>query len=748
MSDPEEEQLRTIRTEPDRDPASEVLTGYRRFLLPVVVFLLAAGFRTLSIRSVFREDGVVFFDGDSYYHLWRIWNAATKSIPLSAPDPFVNFPRGGEILWPPAFDWIIAKAIETLALDLHSAESLGACLPVLLGAGAVVIAAQIASRSFSRQAGWITGIILAILPGSFNYTQIGFFDHHAAIALIGTALLGGAMHIVDGDRCRSWISPLLGGLLCAFALWVWTGAQIHIGILQVAMIVWAMSADGQNRAVQRTFGLALAHLVIAIAIWPISTRVWEHYGDFSPLAPTRFQPIYYASAAVCLAVAAMTWRGSAIGHTRFQRFASGGVIGLLALGIAFATIPGLASALSEGAGWFSGDSQFLSIIHELQPLFGNVDAIDWQQPIETLSPLVICFPIALVAVVWRAERPSRWLLALWAAGFCALTLSQVRFINTFSVALAIVSGGAFSVAMDALPLSVRSGRRTALSSAIGLILLLIVAGSSASYYEQVVAMNSASPRVMRQDAYRAASRWLAETNPVPLGESGVPLQGLLCPWTLGHEIRYYSGWAINVDGFGPYVSPENIELVRRYFRSADESEAVGVLETLSTRYVIADIPDISQRPRSRVSMRSRLTLMNGSGREATIGSTGKEFWIPALTRHRLVFEAPHTGDDVWLYEIVNGAEIVGAAEPGSIVEVELRLRSSSGRSLRWIDRQTVDASGDFRLRVPYATSHSSSSAIQAEGAYELRTSRGDSMIKVSESAIRTGAAIEAPPNPR
>jgi asparagine N-glycosylation enzyme membrane subunit Stt3 len=327
-----------------------------------------------------------------------------------------------------------------------------------------------------------------------------------------------------------------------------------------------------------------------------------------------------------------------------------------------------------------------------------------------------------------------------------LTLSQVRFINTFSVAFAIVSGGAFSVIMDALPLSVRSRRRVAFSSAIGLAVLLIVAVSSASYYERVVMTNSATPRVMRQDAYRAASRWLAETNPVPIDERGVPLEGLLCPWTLGHEIRYYSGWAINVDGFGPYVAPENIELVRRYFRSTGESEAVGVLEQLGTRYVVADIPDVSQRPKSRVSMRSRLSLMNGSGREATIKSTGKQFWIPALTRHRLVFEAPHTGDDVWLYEIVTGAEIVGAAEPESVVEVELQLRSSSGRSLRWINRQTVDAAGDFRLRVPYATSGSSSSAIQAEGAYELRTSRGDSRIHVSESAIRVGATIEAPLN--
>jgi hypothetical protein len=76
----------------DRSESPDLEPGFSRTLgLFIPVFTLAALVRAIPWQYVLTRDGVIFRDGDSYSHMWRIWNAASKSIPLSARDPFVNF---------------------------------------------------------------------------------------------------------------------------------------------------------------------------------------------------------------------------------------------------------------------------------------------------------------------------------------------------------------------------------------------------------------------------------------------------------------------------------------------------------------------------------------------------------------------------------------------------------------------------------------------------------------------------------
>jgi len=130
--------------------------------LPILgIFLLAAAVRALPWRWVFGGDGVAFSDGDSYYHMWRIWNAAEGSLDLMGRDPFANFPHGGEVLWAPGFDWFLSIVVRTLGLDQPAAEIFSAWVPLALGAAAVALAAHVACRAFGRPAGWVGGLLLA-----------------------------------------------------------------------------------------------------------------------------------------------------------------------------------------------------------------------------------------------------------------------------------------------------------------------------------------------------------------------------------------------------------------------------------------------------------------------------------------------------------------------------------------------------------------------------------------------------------
>lgn len=736
-----DEQGSVDRTDPsDRDPRMSAVLG---LVLPI--FSLAALVRAIPWRYVLTSGGVIFREGDSYSHMWRIWNAASKSIPLSARDPYVNFPHGGEVLWSPAFDWILAVVVRRLGLDQPAAELLCAWVPLILGSVAVALAALIASRAFSRTAGWVTGLTLAVMPGSFLYTQLGYFDHHAAIALIGTAMLGGAMRVVSSDAAGPRFWPVLAGALCALALSIWAGALLHIGVLQIAMLTWALGTSSRELASRRTLRLALAHAVAAVVILPLSLRVWEVFGDFSPLALTRFQPTFYGAGAICLASTALLWRTPGFGSTRLRRLVSVTGLGVLGLGLAFATIPELAAILDQSAGWFTSDVEFITNIIELSPLFSGDDQPLWWRPLHFLSALFFLFPLAMIAVGWRTTRPERWLLLFWATAFCALTLNQIRFINTFSIAHSIVWGGAISLLVAWVGERATTPRaRTVARAFIGISVASALLLPARSYYAPRLRFDGYAIINHKRQARIVIARWLGASRPATLDENGNPDGGLLCVWSAGHEFRYYSGRAVHQDGFGPYVSPENTKLASRYYEALSEDEAIAILEQMNTRYVVADYLGAGQPPYAERSMTSRLTQYHGSGVELNGGHSQKRSWLSALTRHRLVYSRANGSGGAWLYEIVAGAVIVGSATPGSRVTAELRLRSPAGTPLIWTTRQRTDENGEFRLRVPYATIGMADSGITPMGPYRLRNYQGVVEFDVTEASVRDGATIVAP----
>jgi asparagine N-glycosylation enzyme membrane subunit Stt3 len=712
------------------------------------IFFLAGLVRAIPYQYVSTPYGVAFRDGDSYSHMWRIWNAASKSIPLSARDPYVNFPHGGEVLWSPAFDWLLASVVRLCGLDQTSAEMFCAWIPLVLGATAVALAAVITARTFSRAAGWIAGLILAVLPGNFLYTQLGYLDHHAAVALIATAMLGGAMRIVDQNSRapNSW--PILAGALSAFALAIWAGALLHIVILQIALLTWSLGASDLHTAQARTWRLALAHAVAALAILPLSLRDWEIFGNFSPLALTRFQPTWYAAGAICLAATSLAWRIPGIGGSRAQRIGCAVVVGTVGLAIAFAGIPQLAAVLDDSAGWFTGDVEFIANIVETAPLFrtGNDSRPAWWQPVFLFSPLLFLFPLAMLALGWRYRRPDCWLLLFWAAAFGALTLSQVRFANTFSVVHSIVWGGAIVVLLDWTRDRVQVPRTNVAIRAmiLGLVALGVVV--SASFYYAPRLRNHGYAVVKPQiQARRAIARWLRDTRPQTLDEDGNPDSGLLCAWTAGHEIRYLSGHAVHQDGFGPYVSPENTKLASRYYASTNEDEAIDILNELGTRYVVADHLGSGQPPYPIRSMTRRMVDLYGTGSEIASGQFGGTSWIPALTRHRLIMAAPNGAGGAWVYEIVPGALVIGRSTPGSRVTAEIELGSpSAGEQRTWTTRRQANARGEYVLRLPYSTLDARLSPERTRTPYRIRNHNGMVLLDVPEAAVREGKTVLAP----
>ncbi|SVD86227.1 uncharacterized protein METZ01_LOCUS439081, partial [marine metagenome] len=98
------------------------------------------------------RDGATFFGNDAYYHVRRIWYSVVHFPEVLQRDPYMNFPEGGQPIWTPTFDWLVAAGVR-LGLGLPEQEAMEAWIiwiPPVLGALTVVALYFLALRYFSR----------------------------------------------------------------------------------------------------------------------------------------------------------------------------------------------------------------------------------------------------------------------------------------------------------------------------------------------------------------------------------------------------------------------------------------------------------------------------------------------------------------------------------------------------------------------------------------------------------------------
>ena len=104
---------------------------------------------------------------------------------------------------------------------------------------------------------------------------------------------------------------------------------------------------------------------------------------------------------------------------------------------------------------------------------------------------------------------------------------------------------------------------------------------------------------------------------------------------------------------------------------------------------------------------------------------------------------------VKVFEVVEGARIVGSTDPGSKVEVSLPLRDDmNDRSFTYRQSTLADAGGSFAMTVPYATSRWPGATIQPASEFELQivdsetgSVRFVTKVSVRKAAVRRGRTI-------
>jgi dolichyl-diphosphooligosaccharide--protein glycosyltransferase len=730
------------------------MRGGRNALWALLIFAVGLATRAIYWPRIFTPQGLMSPHGaDSYYHLRRIWFSVVRYPAVLERDPYVGYPAGGEIVWPPGFDLGVAILARGLAgEDAAGVEAVAAWVPAVLGALTAVAAAALAARLFSPAAGVASGLLLALLPAHYSYTQLGKVDHHAAVSLLSVLLVMGCAAVTRRYR-EPWPGLAVGlGLGLAILLYTWPGGLLLIAMLQALAALWMFQAPDAEAARSRAWHLALVQALAALLLAPYGLgRSWEQYGTWSPLVLCSFQPVWFAATAGACAFFALAWRRPALAATAFRRWLGAAVLALAAGLAALAAVPELAGSLDYAAGWFGKEEDFQLEVSELLPLFAEVAGSQTRIPEQRFTRLVYLFPLALTWVAWRARRSrraDRWLLVVWASAFGAAVWTQMRFVNAVAAPFSIVMGAA--LAAGAQRLRARDGAvRRALATGVGAALLVVAVWPSGQFVHGRLAVwwegkgAKADFSYLRGLAYRHASRWLANHSPPTRGwldETLQPQYGMVVPWDVGHLVRYEARRPQIQDNLGVYVGRDAFLAAGRYFAAPTEGEAVRILDEFGVRYVMIDSMGSGQGPADEQPMTKKLFR---PGFEPLPGEPAR---LAALGRHRLVFETPPHERGVWhllVYEVVAGARIVGRATPGATVEVTLPVFSRErDEPLQWRARVEAGKDGVFHLPVPYA--NGGGGPVRAGARYRLHCGGAAGFAVVPESAVGGGTPIPGP----
>jgi asparagine N-glycosylation enzyme membrane subunit Stt3 len=746
-------------TPPKAQPA-HTTARWTRVVAPVLLFATALAIRALPWPSVLGPNRTLFVGTDAYYHARRVLYGLVRFPETLEFDRYINFPHGAHPIWTPFFDFALVLSLRPF-LDGSDQGALDRALvwaPPLLGAATVVATYALARKHFDGTVAVVAGVLLCVLSGHFWYSQIGFLDHHAAVALASVLLMSAGMKLVatleddDPSPLRLAGAAAAVGIASGACLLLWPGMLLHVALLQLGVLLLFAALPDALAAARAAASFAVANALSLALVLGFGGGVENPaFGSFSPVVLSRFQPWLFAVLAAHLALLAGLWR-TGRGQSPSARVLQALCLAVALLGVSAALLPDLAVAGEDAWRWLGKREHFQSTVAESRGLFDVHGQFGVRIAETRLSRFLYLSPLALAWLArrcWLGEGSRALLLVLpWALGLGLVTLFQKRFFNSFSLPLAILM--AFSVVNVARSLAARapspSAGRFAVPALVAIVVAWLLAPMYAAYEgplaDQWKILRKEQPeRVLAGPDLRTLIRtadWMRANTPPTRGylSDERPEYGVLALWGNGHVIEYVGRRPTVTDSFGDDIGEQNFRLGLHYFASEEEADASEVLDRLGVRYVIAESLTGGRRPgRAPSKLMEKLYEADGTG----------------LSRHRLIFEASAEAgqagrgpDRFKVFEHVRGAEIHGEAPPGARVRAQLAFTTNRGRRGVYRSHTNADAGGEYRLRLPYAT-RGGPPALITDDAYELHVDgQVRARLAIEESDIQEGREVEAP----
>ena len=694
--------------------------------------LVALGAAVVAVRGIGFEqvlpadfDGALLAIDDAQYHARRAAHTYQNFPAVLSFDPYLNYPRGAWVPWPPLYDFGLGAAGRVIG----ELEPVLVWSSVLLGLATAFVVYAIGSMLAGPGVAIPAVAIFALLPASSRYTSVGNPDHHAAVTLIASLWLACLVASLGaGDRrARIWGAQAILVLVRSAMLLTWHGSLLYVVLAEALALGLATAFDRRQQLLAQSAGCGLTALVGWAALWlPHS----ELGGPWSPVELSRLQPAILTSFA-CVALVPASWRRGATG----QRF----LVTAVAVGSAAGVVAWLAwDSLASGWEYLARVEPFIAHNLETQPLWTPDTAVGLFGYAAWGLPLT---PIAGVWLARRAEHPEpALLLAGWTSALLLLAVSSARYGSDLAPAASVSIASLLFLSGEALTRRGRLGRvPVRVATALLILLLMLPAMRSLWRHAARSALTLAGYEVELKRPglgfVRSVYAFVDAVRQATPDTGEAPAYGILTPNTLGFVMNARGERPTPAGNFGPYVGREGLELTRAFYRTTDEREAFHDLRAQDVRYVVTSDAG-AQAP---ASMLHRLHRDDGS-------------WVkgrPALGHFRLVTEAPSRGVPLGalggaapdfvevpykLFEVVRGAVLqVRGSQPGRPVHAQLEVMTPSGRRFAYRASTRASSEGVARLRVPYAGE-----------AWLVETDSGRYRVRVQEHQVVSGLQVEVP----
>jgi dolichyl-diphosphooligosaccharide--protein glycosyltransferase len=702
--------------------------------------------------------------------MWRVFSFIDTFPTTFFFEPFINYPYGAVVGWPPLLDQIIAL-ISIIAgfgsPGTYLIETTGAFMPVILGLFSIVSVYYIAKEIFNERIGLYSSLLLAVMPAHAQISFVGFVDHHIAEVLISVLAY---LFFIVSLKNDSYKFSVLSGIMIGLSFLTWIGAPIFIGIILsyivIQFILDRKSNVGSNYLLKSgTISFCSAFFtIILFYLW----TPWQKVLQSGTLS--YFQPLYVIFCLIIVIFLGLTSR--IMKDNKWYLYPLFIVLSFAALFLIMVfSFPSFYDNLIKGIGYLLRDAPILKQITEAQPLFYTYDGVflGWQffsNPVWYQFALSFYFAILGLFLLVYYNRTGidkgTLFLLIWTLIVLVLSLYQRRFTYTLSVNVVILSG--YLVDKISLKLNniihiitnfIYKFKTYDLKSGhIALVILAVLVIPNS-----ILAYNMAQSPPKPSDDWYDSLTWLRENSPDP-GKS--PQYGIMTWWDYGNWILYISKRPVVANNF--QIGGDE---AARFFVEPEETNANRIMDMRKARYVIVDhrmglnkfqqgnqvvlrgtfmaIASFADKDIAMFLDRNNLPNMNYA---RTMYARMHVFDGTGLKNYRMIYESNETHNDLFgkitknikIFEYVKGVKITGNASSNDTVQIKGQIITNHQRIYDYIQEAKADEKGYFEFVVPYSQDSPYETRLVKD--YNLKFDNSSIFIEVSENDIINGNIIK------
>ena len=757
------------------------------------VFVVALYLRiTLPYANSIQAGSIIISDFDPYYHL-RIGEYTIQHFPnVLAFDPYVDFPNGFWIGWPPLYDFL-ASAYAMVAMALfHVDYQVGvATFPALLGALAILPVYFITKFVFDWKSGIVAAALLTVIPANLLRSMVANLNHHvAAEVLLPAVLLLFFMLALKGQLSFQKVRSLafnredkrtllyagLAGVFLTALLLTWLGGFLFLGIIGAfAIVQFSIYHLKRERSDNLTIVSMTMLVVSLVTLLPVSLT--SHFGTtIDTLHLSLFQPLLLAVTLVIFGLF-----GFLVYYLRNARrvLYPVTICALLIAGFLgfYLVRPDLAMTVFTGYGFFT-QSGVLQTISEAQPLFGGSSGFQLNTVASYFQVLLFIALIGLVVLgyrIFKKQDEAALLLLVWSVFAFAITVVQTRFTFLLSANVAILSGFVIIWIMDSLVSKAYAalfnvhdvstlrhlfGREIKYTQLIGVFLVVLVLLLPSI---NVTTAYAKSTQEISGD-WKESLLWMRDNTPQTsnfnVSSDQIPEYGVLSWWDYGNWIIWFGHRPAVANNFQTGVSD-----AAQFFTGQNESDTLTIVQNRNVKYVMTDYEIADSYGKFQA-----MALLSGKGVD-TFYTTQPQYTqsgqitqqvVPndlyynttvvrlqyydgnGFSHYRLVHESPSSvgtlgGTEikyVKTFEYVNGTKIKVAGNGNTTLS--LKVTTNQNRTFNYT--QSAFVNGTQTFVVPYSTNWTFF-GMHTGNAYNVTVGNSTKSIAVSESDVTSGKEL-------